>query len=270
MLAMLVIGPTWGLRRTLGAFFLLPILAPLAVFGPRSAAAYVLSALGLACYLGLCVALGRGKLTVDDAGLARHGLFDVRRVPWREVSHYTYATGIRKLTFWDNSDFSDWLLDRFVRFVTRRFRGRLVIHLHSGEPFPLDGDAYHLEPALDDLTARLHAVLGPRGDRFDPLTLEADAIVHASGARLSFLAIHHISIDHCLRFFRDDSDDLDDAALTVPLADLRNGLLLIQRLAERSLPLELDADATLPPALVRALADARARQKALPRAAVHS
>lgn len=274
---MLVLGPTWGLRKAIGVLFLLPALAPLAVFGPRSAAAYVLSALIVACGVGLCVALGRGKLTIDDSGLARHGLFGVRRVPWREVSHYTYATGIRKLTFWDDSDFSDWLLDLFVRFVTRRFRGRFVIHLHSGEPFPIDGDAYQLEPALDDLTARLHAVLGPRGERFDPLTLDTDAIVHTSGtstsgssSRLSLLAIHHVVVDHCLRFFRDDSEDLDDAVLAVPLADLRNGLLLIQRLAERSLLFEVDADATLPAPLVRAFADARARREAMPRAAVHS
>lgn len=278
MLAMLVLGPTWGLRKLLGVFFLLPVLAPLALLGPRSAGAYLLCGLLVAGYVALCVALGRRKITVDDAGLVHHGLLGVRRVPWREVAHYTYATGVPKLTFWDDSSFTDWIFDRLIRFVTRRFRGRVVVHLHSGEPFAIDGEHYHLAPALEELAARLHATLGARGERFEPLTLGDDAVVLSSGsgptpgtaagdgARLPLLAIHHVVVDDCLRFFREDSDDRDDAVLTVPLAGVRNGLLLLQRLAERSLALEIDADASLPPSLVRAIADARARHQAMPRA----
>jgi hypothetical protein len=271
---MLVLGPTWGIRKVLGVYFLLPVLAPLAAFGPRSAGAYVLSGLFVAAYVALCVVLGRRKITIDDDALTRHGTFSVRRVPWREVSHYTYATGISKLTFWDNSNLFDWLGDLLIRRVTRRFRGRFVIHLHSGEPFAVDSEHYHLEPALEELTGRLHAVLGPRGDRFDPLTLADDAVLvnagRGAGTRVPLLALHHVVVDHYLRFFRDDSGDLADAVLAVPLAELRNGLLLIQRLAERSLTLEVDADASLPPSLVRALAEARARHQAMPRAAIAS
>lgn len=267
MLSMIELGPTWRLRRWLGLVFVLPVLAPLALFGPRSGGAIFLSVLLVAGYVALCVALGRRKITLDDAGLALHGLLGVRRVPWRELAYYSYATGVRKLTFWDDSDFSDWLIDIFVRLVTRRFRVRVVLHLHSGDPFVIDGDFFHLEPALDELMTRVHAVLGDRADRFEGLTLEDSALCCPRG-RLRLLDIEEISLDRSLHITTVEGVPWEGAWYSVPLHELRNGAHFIQRLAERTLPIKVDASVTLPAAVRQAIADARARQLAMPRAEV--
>lgn len=262
------------MRVVLAVLIVAPSSLPLTF--AQSARSIALALAGLALFATLAYALGRRIIVVDDRGFTLRGWLGVRHVPWREIEHYTYDTGIAKTRWnWWTTALSDWLFDNVIRFFQRRRRAALTLHLLSSETFWIDGDAHRLVDALDLVMDRLHAHLGARAS-FQPYELEGGELRGPAGA-VSVLAITRVEITNRVTFFistgesTGDSDEEDDEPWGQrALEDIRNGDLFLLQLAERGLPVEIDHTVTLPSKVSDAIAAAAARQRAMPKAKVLS
>lgn len=254
------------MRVVLAVLIVAPSSLPLAF--ELSARSIALSLAGLALFAALAVALGKRILVIDERGFTFHGWLGKRHVPWREVTHYTYASGIEK-THWWNTDTFEWIADHLLRFLQRRRRVTVTLHLLSQDTFTLDGDAHRLADSLDDVMERLHAhVLQRLGARpsFEPYLIDEGFLRGPTGS-LSVLVLERVAVDNRITFIAAIDGDTEKWSQS-ELGDVHNGDLFLLHLIERGLPVDLDRTVTLPSKIAVAASAAAARQRALPAAQV--
>lgn len=227
------------LRPTYAARVGLALLATPALVMAGAAAAWLPGAAIAGGAALLWTGLARRRLVIDESGVIARGLLGQRALAWGEIRHYTYWMG-------------------------RYGNMELVLHGRDGRWILIDARYRGVAAASARIIATLHALHGERAT-FAPFTIEDEGLRHAKAGLLRWKQLEIVKLDHQQpQRMRVLQHGKALAWVSEPLTEVENSVLLLERLAERGVVVEV------PPVqlVTERLRDMLAARAALPRAQV--
>jgi hypothetical protein len=187
----------------------------------------------------LWTGLARRRLLIDEHGVSVRGMLGRRAFAWDEIRHYTYWAG-------------------------RYGNVELVLRDHDGRWMLLDARYRDIRAATARIIAELHARYGERAT-FAPFSLEDEGLRHMRAGLLRWKDLEVVKLDRQepqrMRVLKRGKAL---AWVSTLLSEVENSVLLLERLGERGVAIEL------PPAqlVTTRLREMLAARAALPRAQV--
>ncbi len=267
----ITLSPNASSRRMIGY----PVIAIALVFAFVGGTVGVVIALALvAGYVALYIKLGKARMFVDENGVEHHGAFSTKQLRWDEVTRYRFvsidptanvhATG---------GGLIGALAVAAVKAMqgkggNRRFKaGRLTLHGQGKHKVTLTSRFKGVDAALDVAFTQLHARLAAC-TQFGDLAFDGNALRHHKKGELSIAEIASVNVNsNGTITIRKIGKRL--AWANVQMARLDNSVLLFDRLADRSIQVEMSQEVFLPHPTIQLLAVAASARENLPKAVVH-
>jgi hypothetical protein len=246
------------LRPTLVSRLALGLVAlPLAWLFAAGAFWAVSGAVAVA-YDGCWGILGRRRVVVDREGVTARGVVGQVVLGWTAIDHYTYWSGNA-----DGSGRRSLEIGAPGSSVVGT-RHALVLCGKDGTRLRIDSRYRGAHLAIATILAVVHARLGEEAS-FAPFSLDVEGLRHARRGLLPWKQVELVKLDNQLPpSLRVLERGRALAWVRVRMSHVHNGMLLLERLAERGVELELGRSQRVTHRLA-GLLDARA---ALPRAEV--
>jgi len=242
------------LRPTLVSRLGLALLAlPIALVA-ADAADWVVIAVVTALYGLAFVAIALRRTIIDDTGLHARALIGKRDLAWDDFDHYTYWSGrVRGVSA------RALVIDKASVVGTRH---ALAVYGKDGKSIRIDSRFRGAPAAIAHVLDKRHDRIGERAS-FEPFAIEEDGL-HYEDRVLPWAQLEKIQLDAQLPpRLRAMKHDKAFPWATCSMAHVHNGLLLLERLAERGVVIDLGAKQ-----LVTSRLAERLQRPQLPRAEV--
>ena len=267
----IILLPSASTRRIIGY----PIIAIALVLAFAAGTIGVIIALALvAAYVALYVKLGTARLVVDETGVEHRGVFSTKTIRWDEVLRYRFVsidpTAHAHAT---GGGLIGALAIAAVKAMqrkggNRRFKaGRLTLHGKGKHKLVLSSRFKDCDTALDFAFAQLHPRLAS-GTLFGDLSFDGNVLRHHKKGELSIAEIDSVIVgaDGTISI-RKVGKRL--AWASTAMARLDNPVILFDRLADRSIKVDMSEEVFLPHPTIQLLTDAANARANLPKAVVH-
>jgi hypothetical protein len=242
------------LRPTLVSRLGLALLALPVALVAADTAAWAVFAIVAALYALAFVAIAKRQTIVDDTGIHARALIGQRDLAWDHIDHYTYwsgrvrALGPRQVVIDDASVIGT--------------RHALVLYGKDGKRVRIDSRFRGAPAAIARVLDEVHTRLGERA-RFEPFAIADDGL-HYGERVLPWPQLEKIHLDAQLPpRLRAMKAGKAFPWATCSMAHVHNGVLLLERLAERGVTIDLGMKQ-----LVTAKLAERLQRPQLPRAEV--
>jgi hypothetical protein len=231
------------------------LLVPFAVAGFGLSLVTPLLAVGVAAaYVGAWLAIGRRRVVVDHEGVTWRGIGGSGRIGWADVEHYRYWSGhirgIRPLP--------DRLVDAGTATVVGT-RHHLVLQ-GDGRCVVVDSSLDGAERAVGRAFAELHPRLRARGPLdFAPFAILDAGLHHAQHGLLPWVEVEKIALSNELPpRLRVMKHRKAFAWASEKLGEIRNGMLLLEELAERGIAIDPGHQSLITEPMLSAMTRSRA------------
>jgi len=267
----IVLIPTTTLRRIIG----FPIITVALVLALFAGVAGLLSAAALiAGYVWLYVKLGSSRIIVDDTGVTREGAFSTKTIRWGEVRRYRFVSiNPADASAGAGGGLVGMLAIAAVKAMqkkggNRRFKsGGLTLHGDRDHKVVISSLYKEVDAALDRAFTELHGRLAG-GTAFGDLSFDGHTLRHHKKGELSIAEIENVIIgSNGMISIRKVGKRL--AWASTVMARLDNPVLLFDRLADRSVKVDMSQEVFLPHPTIQLLTAAATARANLPVAVVH-
>lgn len=266
-----VLVPTKTTRRIIGY----PLIAIALVLAFAAGKLGVILAIAIvAGFIALYVKLGKARLVVDETGVEHRGIFSTTKIRWDEVRRYRFVSIDPTANAHANGGgLIGALAIAAVKALqttggNRRFKaGRMTLFGDGAHKVTISSRFQGCEAALDFAFAQLHPRLAG-STQFGDLAFDGTTLRHVKKGELTIGEIEsvYVGADGNLGI-RKVGKRL--AWATVPMLRIDNPVILFDRLADRSIKLDMSEEVFLPHPTIQMLANARAARANLPKAVVH-
>ena len=263
--------PNASTRRIIGY----PIIATALVFAFVAGTIGIVIALALvAGFIALYIKLGTARLVVDETSVTHVGTFSTKKIRWDEVKRYQFVS----IDPTANMHATGGGLIGVLAVVAikamqgkggnRRFKqGRMTLHGEAGHKLVLSSRFKDCDAALDFAFAQLHPRLAG-GTQFGDLSFDGTTLRHRKKGELSIAEIAAVEIGaNGIITIRKVGKRL--AWASTVMARLDNPVLLFDRLADRSIKVDMSEEVFLPHPTIQLLANAATARANLPKAVVY-
>ncbi|CAN5872410.1 hypothetical protein BH11MYX3_BH11MYX3_10980 [soil metagenome] len=263
--------PNASNRRIIGY----PIITTALVFAFLGGMVGVIIALALvAGYVALYIKLVTARMFVDETGVEHAGAFSSRRLGWDEVTRYQFVSIDPTANVGAaGGGLIGALAVAAVKAMqgkggNRRFKaGRLTLHGQGKHKLTLTSRFKGVDAALDLAFTQLHHRLAGC-TQFGDLSFDGNALRHRKKGELSIAEIASVNVTaNGTVTVRKVGKRL--AWANLPMARLDNPILLFDRLADRSIQVDMSQEVFLPHPTIALLATAASARANLPKAVVH-
>lgn len=267
----IVLLPNASTRRIIGY----PIIATALVFAFAAGTIGVIIAVALvAGYVALYVKLGTARLVIDEAGVEHKGAFSTKKIRWDEVKRYRFVS----IDPTANMHASGGGLVGVLAVVAikamqgkggnRRFKqGRMTLHGDGTHKVVLSSRFKGCDAALDFAFAQLHPRLSG-GTQYGDLSFDGNTLRHHKKGELSIAEIAAVEIgSNGIITIRKVGKRL--AWASTVMSRLDNPVILFDRLADRSIKVDMSQEVFLPHPTIQLLSTAASARANLPRATIH-
>lgn len=267
----IVLHPNASFRRIIGY----PIIATALVLAFVAGTLGVIIAVALvAGYVALYVKLGTARLEVDETGVVHKGAFSSKAMRWDEVRRYRFVS----IDPTANAHAAGGGLIGVLAVAAvkamqkkggnRRFKaGKLTLHGDGTRKLVLSSRFKGCDAALDFAFAQLHPRLAG-GTQFGDVAFDGTTLRHVKKGELTIGEIEAVIIgaDGTVSI-RKVGKRL--AWANVPMGRLDNPVILFDRLADRSIKVDMSEEVFLPHPTIQLLSTAAAARANLPKAVVY-
>jgi hypothetical protein len=232
------------------------LAVPFAAAGFGLALITPLLAVGAAAgYAAAWLVIGRRRVVVDHDGVTWRGLGGAGRLGWDDVDHYRYWSGH---VSGPGRDLRDRLVDARTATVVGT-RHHLVLQGETHQVV-IDSSLYGAERAVGRVLAELHPRLRSRGPLdLAPFTIRDDGLHHAKAGLLAWVDVEKITLSNELPpRLRVMKHGKAFAWASEPLGEIRNGMLLLEELAERGIAIDPGHQALITEPMLSSMARSRA------------
>lgn len=262
--------PTATTRRILGY----PIIATALVCLMLGTIGIVIAVALVALYVALYIKLGKARVFIDDTGVEHRGVFSTTKLRWDDIQRYRFVsidpTANAHAT---GGGLIGALAIAAVKAMqkkggNRRFKaGTLTLHGAGTTKIVLRSRFKGIDTALDFVFTQLHARI-PAGTQFGELAFDGNVLRHPKKGELSIAEIESVTVTSSGTItIRKVGKRLGWA--TVAMGRLDNPILLFDRLADRSIRVDMSEEVFLPHPTIQLLATAAQARANLPKAVVH-
>jgi hypothetical protein len=267
-----------GSRVAIG-FLLLIVLVPVAILGKTIG--LVITAVVLAGFIALCIAMGKRRLFLDERGVTAKGMTGVKHVGWDEIDHYTFWSMDQNAHYYGTGGQGGAIgaiiiiaAIAIARAMTkskkgdhRRFaQGRLTLVGSTGVKLPIDARYKDVSPALDRVFAEMHPRLRAKTPDFTPFTLTDGSLTHAKKGTLGLADVEKVNAGGARITVKKRGKRL--AWARAHMKQVKNVMLFLEMAAEHGLVVDANAEVFMPPTVVDKLRAAASRQAGMPQARV--
>lgn len=217
-------------------------------------------ALVIAAGVFVYVRLGAVRVILDDDGATVHRLFSTQHMAWSEVERYSFLC-VRAQRAAGHGGLAGALVGAAVNALNRSTPhrdfagGRLILH-GAGRKLRIGRHYHDIDQVLDRAFAELHARLAKRTE-FGALSFDGVTLRHATKGALSLAEIEKVELGSLGGLaIHKVGKRLRWASCSMARVD--NVLLLVERLADRSVALEVSTAVFLPAPMLQRLAGVRA------------
>ncbi len=248
------------LRQTLVSRLGLALLiTPVVAITAATGAWLVVGAVG-AVYSAASFGISRRRITIDDHGVRVSSLFGERVMPWSEMTHYTYWSGPVRASI--RGVGIERQIDGPLGGVGQCHH-TLAIHGRSGS-IKISSAFRGAERGVARILAELHARFSG-ATSFPPFTIEEDGLRHARAGLLPWSQIEVVRLREYPARLQVMKHDKAFPWQSASLKHLPNGILFLERLSERGVPVDLGTKQLVTPTLIETCE----RHAGLPRAEIH-
>lgn len=269
----LELSPT-GFGRLLLSCFAVPAIGIAAVVGGPVGIG-VAAALSVG-YGALFWRLGRMRLLLDGEGIERHGVFSRKRLAWGDIQGYSFSSIDPSAGAGGVGAIQGGVVGVLVVAALRSaFKKPAHTALHSGRlllrgagtKLKVDPGFRDVVLALEQTFAEVHRRLADT-TRFGPLTFDGSTLTHVKKGALALMEIEKVSVGSSGTVtIRKVGKRLSWVSL--PMARIDNLMLLLEKLADRGVSVEVAGACYLPGATLHLIDRLAAAQRSLPSARVH-
>ena len=264
--------PTKTARRIIGY----PIIALALVLAFLAGTTGIIVAVALVTgYVFLYIKLGSARIFIDDVGVTHQGVFSTKKIRWDEVRRYRFVSidPTANAGAGAGGGLIVILAIAAVKAIqkkggNRRWKaGRLTLHGDHNYKVAITSRFADPDAALDRAFTELHARLGG-GTEFGALSFDGNVLRHSKKGELTLPEIESVIISgNGMISIRKVGKRLAWASTT--MARLDNPVLLFDRLADRSIKLDMSQEVFLPHPTIALLANAATARANLPKAVVY-
>lgn len=266
----IVLTPTGTTRRIIG-YPIIALCLVLAFAGGK--VGIVIAVALLAGYIALHVKMGKSRVTLTSEGVTRVGMFGTKSIRWDEVKRYRFVS----IDPTQNMHATQGGLIAVIAIAAVKAMakkgnnrmlkaGRITLHGEGDHKVTISHYFRPIDEALDFAFATLHPRLAG-GSQFGDLAFDGNTLRHVKKGDLALSELDSVSIaSNGIITIRKIGKRLSWASTT--LARLDNPILLFERLADRSVRLDMSQAVFLPHPTIQLLADAATARANMPKAVV--
>lgn len=262
--------PTGTTRRIIG-YPVVALALPLMVFA--HVAGIVAGAALIAAYIALYVKLGRARLELDAGGITENGAFSTHSMRWDDVQSYTFVSTDPSANM---NGAAGGLVGALAVAAVRALQknpghrmfkgGRLTLRGRDGNKLTIRAGKYHgVIDALDGAFAEAHKRIGAAATSFGELSFDGKVLRHVRKGELEVTEIDRVAVSSvgAISIYKLGKRF---AWASTHMTRIDNSVLLFERLADRSVKLDLAAGVFLPTPTLALITQGAATRSALPKA----
>jgi len=249
-----LLRPTLVSRLGLGL-----LLAPIVAATAAAGAWLVVGAIG-AGFAATSFGISRRRIIVDDHGIRVRTLFGDWTMRWSDVTHYTYWSGPVRATIRGSG------IERQIdgpHGGVSQCHHTLTIHGRNAR-IRISSAFRGADRGVARIVAELHTRFAGMTS-FGPFTIEDDGLRHARTGFLPWPQIEVVRLREYPARLQVMKHDKAFPWQTASLTKLPNGILFLERLGERGVPVDLGTKQLVTPTLIETCG----RHAGLPRAEIH-
>ena len=248
-----LLRPTWVSRLGLGL-----LLAPIVAATAAAGAWLAVGAIG-AGFAATSFGISRRRIVVDDHGIRVRTLRGERTIAWSDVTHYTYwSRPVR-------AKLRGFGIERQIdgpSGTVSQCHHTLAIHGRGGR-IKISSGFRGADRAVARILAEVH-IRFAGATRFGPFTIEDEGLRHSRAGVLPWSQIEVVRLREYPARLQVMKHDKAFPWQTASLTTLPNGILLLERLGERGVPVDLGTKQLVTSTLIETCG----RHAGLPRAEI--